>query len=393
MYLLPISGFLKLSFLCSSIFIITACGGGASSENSNQNNIKPLEPSTPNKNLLAETKNLPQLPENSNPLQSEGDAEAIKALQEGVYTMKTVTLHGSADEVSECPSGGKVYCASVDKYKFVNGKIEGKTWTYLPKSKKWIELSTSNANQFESPLYFGDLYSDGKKWFKDGLDLHSTKATIKNNKISYQYGEANFSFLGFTVSLTDFTDVLEFEVNYSQDAQGYLFMFKLDKGEYLSLLDSKYGGTYYNNGTYPNLAKFRETHTKSDSPLCFLASSWNEAIVFNAKKTGVSLYSVDSICNGVAKPTSIILEEGVKTIDNRQVIYLSQQKEERPSFEETSSAQFLWAISLDDNGSVIQGTAYQPGYGELLPDLVVNKKAILDWLIQDYQYDSKLALP
>lgn len=413
------------SVLASSMFLV-ACGGGSSSESNSSttdpttptnpttptdpttptNPTTPTDPTTPtnptiltnpqNSDLLIETSTLPSLPVNNFPLDSTGDLASLDALKEGVYTTSMVTIISIGGNTAiDCPSGGSVACPSINKYQLDNnGSIIVSSWAYMPNSKKWIELSASGG-AFNNVFILGNTFSDGGQWSNTALNFSKISGTQVNNSINFTYGDTGVTVSGITKNMAPASSSIMAGVTYSNNAQTINYLAALSKGQYISLDESGFWKKTDDGNTYTSIAKYRAAHTIKDNPICFKAQSWDVGLVFNATQTGATQYKIGGGCeNKVDVSSSVInLAEGIKTIANKQIIYIGQNPNLTSIGNNTSESQFLWAFALSSKNIPAQGRAYQAGYVGKVNAEFYNKAALLEWLIAKQGYNASLALP
>lgn len=388
--------------LCTSIWatsiLLTGCGG--SSDNKTEVvSVLPTKPTTPTQpttpapttKLLPESP-LPALPNNDRPLSLGRDANAMQALQNGLYTtsVNTIITIGSNGNTYDCDgskkdtSGQLVYCNVVTRFKYdANSKrMVSNNWIFEPNKNTWsiIELTDDKRN-FYRPFYQDSegVGSDGNQWFNDTLDLKNQSANLDNGALVYHLGQAQFLLTMIPTTLGGNT---KNKVTFSNGAMTYNPQINLIQGQYINLEKRGIWKESDDGNAYASLADYRNAHTNKNSAVCFYPIDWSSGIVFNSSQTGAQLYKLSAGCKLPIDESqgSSSLAEGVKTINNRQVIYLSQKPDATSINADTSSVQFLWAIALNDKGIPSQGKAYQAGYAKRGDTDYFNRIAIADVL-------------
>ena len=311
---------------------------------------------------------------------------------------QTTFLIGGAgyecDGKNKDASGQAILCSFVTKYKYDanSKKIVSENWVYQPTKKTWstIALIDDDKNFFKIfyQNYEGNT-GDGKQWYNDAIDFKTTPSVIDNGVLSYSFGQAKFLLSFIPSNLTSNN-----KIQHTSGAESYNTQVNLVEGEYLSLDKRGVWSKSDDGNGYRTLGEYRNAHTNTGNVLCLYPLNWNAGIVFNSNQPNAQLYQLTAGCSDTidTKVDSIALTEGVKTIGNKKVIYLSQKPVTLRSDEATSSYQYLYAIALNDKGIPTQGKAYQVGYAEKSSEQYYNKAALTN-ILDSQKVDLQIPLP
>ncbi|WP_207401757.1 hypothetical protein [Psychrobacter pygoscelis] len=371
-------------------------------------NPKPTNPKPTNPKpteTLVDTNSLPTLPSNDQPLALNKNKAAIQTLaDQGIYKVTSSTILGFGSGKYECDGkntdalGKTIYCQIVTQYKYdsASKNIVSVNWIYEPTKQSWRKITLIRDDRnFYNP-FFHDSYglvSDGKKWLTTKLDLKNTPAVIDNGSLAYTIGDAKFL---LTLPTTSLANNHSRGVTYSADAKKYVPQINLIKGEYLSLNKRGTWDKSDDGNVYKTLGEYRSKHISKESVLCFYPMDWSAGIVFDKNHSTATRYKLATGCGTTIKndTTPVMLTEGVKTIADKKVIYLSNVPNNYRA-DNTSGNQFLYAVALNSEGVPAQGKAYQKGYAEqeFTHDPYLNRTAVLDRLKVENVSVAKKDLP
>ncbi len=395
---------------------ITACGsdGGGDSNGSNvdsepEPNIpispqpveptptlpqpsEPVEPQYPNSNIILEnTATLPDLIADTNPIQLQPSSDGIAALQSGVYTVDSRYVSSNNYDY-DCENRlDEITCIVVTRYQLdaQSKDITIATWIYEPTKRQW--RSAVRAGDETRLVDFniqdnGGLTSDGRAWIYEPFSLIGSDFNVETDRLVYNYGQSK---LDLTLAPVDYSNQYRSgesynAIQFSEGAEGFDFSIKLQQGQllHLQLAEKSSFNPTENTAPYNTLGKYRQVHSTRDLPGCFRAYSYSASLIFYPNSLGADLYQSNKFCEETGQVVTgvpILLQEGVTTIGNRKVIYLSNPDVPNAAqSQSTSQAQYLWAIALDEEGQPYQGRAHQVGYAERKTPDIFNKVALLD---------------
>ena len=339
-----------------------------------------------------DTNSLPTLPSNDQPLALNKNSAAIQTLaDQGIYKTTSSTILSFGGGKYDCDGkntdalGETIYCQVVTKYKYdsASKNITSVNWIYEPTKQSWRKITLNGDDRnFYNPFSHDSngLVSDGKKWLTAKLDLKKTPAVIDNGSLTYTIGDAKFL---LTLPTTSLANNYSGGVTYSTDAKKYVPQINLIKGEYISLEKRGIWDNSDDGNVYNTLGEYRSKHISKDSVVCFYPMDWSAGVVFDKNQSTATRYKLDTGCGTTIKndTTPIMLTEGVKTIADKKVIYLSNVPDNYLA-DNTSENQFLYAVALNSKGIPAQGKAYQEGYAEqeFTRNPYLNRTAVIDRL-------------
>lgn len=371
-----------------STLFLSACVGdsdvNSSTTHVNLNQEKANEPLVSQSFVISDTTNLPQPPENINPILLKESTSSIIALREGIYKIGKAYV----DNLEDCNStnGTSKDCITINKiyYDERTNKFEDASWVYSPSKKQWFKLFFSDS--FDIGLRFSgiEVISDGKSFFKNTFSQY--RPVISSNSFTYNLGDSEVKLIGSSKSLKNqaISSVLDSTVTgtYSANAESVRYALKVAKGTILGLdtFKTEVNGKSISK-TYPSLNDFRKSHVNKKDMLCLRNDL---GLVFDANTYGAKVHKTVRGCKNFNSfydktiKTTYIIDEGIKTIGSRQFMYLSQTPEDKFG-SNTSQRQWLRVFGINpENNKLMLGREFQTGYIQETNDVYLNKSAALD---------------
>ncbi|TCM69165.1 hypothetical protein EC844_103110 [Acinetobacter calcoaceticus] len=399
-----------ISLLSASLLL--ACKGGGDGDKLTAPKQAPVVKTDPNSKLtdiaigspVVGGAALPPLPIDTHPTKIESDDDAINALINGVYTTGLTTVEPFYAGRSECAADSSQLCPFVTRYQMDKDKrIITKTWAYLFNSQKWVEIQ-SRVNSFDQIFFAATIAGDGQRWTNSALPLSQNLAerqTLLDPKtqkywpsLRYTLGNTEVSLIGRSVALKSVNQGIMSGVSYSTQAQTLRYHLGVTKGELINLNTVGMWQKADDAQTYPSLDAFRAKHSDPNAILCFTADRVDKGIVFNRNRSGADLYQIKSNCDASQATQGPVeqLREGLKTIDQQKVMYLTVDPRSTLLNQLTSELQFYWVFALNSKGQPMQGRAYQQGFMQQVNAEFYNEAAVKEWLKAKHHY-YELALP
>lgn len=396
---------LSLSLLILLTGSLVGCGGSSGSDNATSNEQintekpKPEKPkpetSKPRPEIpkpeaveLKDTLTLPSLPLNNKPLDIEANNDGLNDLKTGIFDIDIGRYEDNNPQGYSCTDKNRTYCTFVKQYKLDESlnKVVERHWMYEPALKQWLSVSDGITEDFFYNRYFtGDTLSYNGKWgSRDELTFPDYRSDFKvgAGKLIFDKGSSKY-------------DVIIKAVGLPGGAKRYNIDFILTQGEVITLEDVDFFSGNNQSGDankYSTLKAYRDAHSKIEDLVCALKLS-NSGLVFNKDILGATLYNIQPVCtyaiNYNVSPQ--ILEEGVKTVAGKKVIYLNNPTDmSLEASKNTSEQQYLMAIALGSDGVAQMGRAYQPGFGYSLETQIYDRKGIYQYM--EITSDDKEAL-
>ncbi len=342
---------------------------------------------------------LPALPSNDRPDLSVGDAASISQLQSELYSIQWSNLDGD-QSAPDCPKGSVLKCPSFSRYQLSrDGRILARTWAYLALSKKWVEIK-SFSHAFDQVFDPAQVAGDGTAWQEDVPWVSQWAWRMNKDEMLYHLGKTQIKLYGIQTSIaqTQPVDLLEFKPK--PDQKVVQFRMAVIQGEYLSLRPYAFQPLSLEKPPQPmgfsflGMAKFRRALSKGDG-FCMEMNGVAQLLQFEPLALGAKAYDKADVCKTPLeavplnpKSNMTTLEEGVKTIFDRQVIYLSQMTRPRTG-ELSSKSQYYWAFSTDSKNNPIYGKSYQQGFIQSVPQLFYDASFVQDWLAANSNYQQR----
>lgn len=342
---------------------------------------------------------LPALIENNLPDKTVGDEFSINQLQSELYSIQWSNLDGD-HSAPDCPKGSVLKCPSFTRYQLSrDGRILARTWAYLPLSNNWVEIK-SFIHAFDQLFDQGQVIGDGRAWQEQAPFVSSWTWNISKDHMRYTLGAADIKVIGTQRAISEIQDANFRKFIPQPKLKAVQWRMELLQGEYLSLRPFGFNPSILEKPkqdpdfNFLGMAKFRRALTKDDA-FCFEMNGVSQLLQFEPLRIGAKVFDKAEKCKTPMEPLPLNpktnmtqLQEGVKTIFDRQVIYLTQMS--RPSSgATTSSSQYYWALSNDSKNNPVYGKAYQKGFIQAIPVMFYDATIVQDWLAANSNYKQR----
>lgn len=398
---------LNKSLMPSLLMVLTAsligCGGSSGGDSDNQSS-QPVKPETPNtvtpkpelpvqpeRVELKDTSALPLLPLNDSPLNIEASIEGLDDLKNGIYDIDIGRYDDDNPQGYSCTDKNRKYCTFVKQYKLNESlnQILEKHWMYEPTLKQWFSVDNGiTEDPFYNLVFTGDNLNYNGKWGNRselGYPSYKSNFRIGAGELIFDKGSSKYKVIIESIMLAG-------------GAKRYNINFLLTEGEVITLDDVNFFSGENLSGDknkYLTLKDYRDAHSSIENLVCAPNLS-KSGLVFNKDTLGATIYTIQPNCTYIIdyNVSSQTLQEGVKTVAGKKVIYLSNSTDiSLESSKNTSQQQYLTAIALDSNGVAQMGKSYQPGFGYSTETQIYDRKGIYQYMEATTNDPEALVLP
>lgn len=380
--------FLALSMSITLVASLAGCGGSGDSDSKSTvpsvEQPKPIEPTkpipvkpNPEPQVLEDTSTLPGLPINDNPLDFTPSFVGIDDLKAGIFDIRIGQYNDNNPQGYNCTTEKGSYCTFVKRYKLDEEKnlIVEQHWMYEPTIKQWLSIDNGIPEDlFYNRVFTGDTLNFNGRWGNRnelGSPSYRSNFRVGNGELVFDKGSSKYKVIVEPITLAG-------------GAKRYNINFMLTEGQVIALDDVSFFSGQDESGdnkSYSTLKNYRDSHSSVENLVCI--PDLSSGLVFNEKILGATLYAIYSACTYDIdnKVLPIVLEEGVRSISGRKVIYLSNPTDMKlQSSNSTSEQQYHLAIALGSDGVAQIGKAYQPGFGYSLETRLYDRKGVYQYM-------------